>query len=162
MSETITRSSVHEKLNERKFYSRFSMNSLWCGLDLSFAFICDMEFHDNGVASNSLLSKNTLSIILETYITLYTRRFESYLFLPQVNKKRAVAFETCVFCVGWAIFKTVEKFLLLTSDVFCLHVGLLFMLMYYCCDKYIIVVKLTLWLVITKLVSLVVVLRARM
>jgi hypothetical protein len=36
------------------------------------------------------------------------------------------------------------------------------MLMYYCCDKYIIVVKLTLWLVITKLVSLVVVLGTRM
>jgi hypothetical protein len=69
MFDTKTRSSVHEELNERKFYSSFSMNSAWFGLALTFAFICTMEFHDNGATSNSsLVSKRAFSIVLKTYI----------------------------------------------------------------------------------------------
>jgi hypothetical protein len=73
MFETKTRSSIHEKLNERKFYSSFSMNSVWFGLAVSFAFIWTIEFHDNGATSNSsLVSKRTFSIVLKTHLSHYT------------------------------------------------------------------------------------------
>lgn len=66
MFKTKTLSYRHEELNEGEFYSRFNINSVWCGLNSSFAFICPMEFLDNGAISNSILaSKRTFYISLK-------------------------------------------------------------------------------------------------